>query len=96
MLIRVSDIIYDDRTTEWDINMNSLAGYIEYSNNPDADRSIWRFGDFVQADSPKSICLEIPFTNFTDEIEKIDEYVKDFLSKKTCKKVKRLKISEII
>lgn len=40
MLIRVSDIIYDDRTTEWNINMNSLAGYIEYSNNPDADRSV--------------------------------------------------------
>ena len=40
MLIRVSDIIYDEKTTEWNISMDAVLGYMEYKNNPDADQSM--------------------------------------------------------
>lgn len=47
MKIYVSNIIYKERTREWQIDINTIKGYQQYTENPAVDKTIWTFGDFA-------------------------------------------------
>ena len=96
MKVKVSDIIYDDRTTEVTVSMNSLSRFVSYKDIPEVSQQFMGGGLFNEVVQSDLLCIDVPFSDFMSEIDKIYAYVEDYISKKTYKKVKKMKISEII
>lgn len=62
MKIHVSNVIYKERTKEWQIDINTLRGYQQYKEDPATDKTIWTFGDFASMNAQQitDFYLDVP------------------------------------
>lgn len=94
MIIHVYDIEYSEKTREWNININNLSGWKEYSENPKADKSIWSFGDFMSMGQslPTELDIEVPFDNLLLHLDEIEVIIKAEIKRKTTREISSYKL----
>lgn len=94
MKICAYDIEYSERTREWNVTIENLAGWKQYSEDPRADKSTWNFGNFMTfgADLPTEITIDAPFDDPFMHLDEIDALIKEAIRQKTSRDVKSYKL----
>lgn len=88
MTIHVTNISYSEKTREWNVTIDNLAGWKQYSEDPRSDKSVWTFGEFMEmgAELPTELNIDVPYNDVTLYFDEIDAYIR--------KKIKQLTTRE--
>lgn len=95
MKIHVYDIKYSEKTREWNVSLDNLAGWKQYSEDPKSDKSIWTFGNFMEMGSqlPTEMDIDVPFDDLVLHLDEIDAMIKKEIKRITTREASGYKIA---
>lgn len=94
MKILVTDIVYSEKTREWNISIDAIAGWKQYSEDKRTDKSLWSFGNFMEmnTDLPTEFVIDVPFTDIALHIDEVERIVKSEIKRRTTREAASYKI----